>query len=293
MSYFKNKILLGEGRCEKTNMQASGIPDHLSIVQKINCLEKKVQSLQQVLFQRQDEMQRDIQEEQKAIRMEILAVLAEIPQQLKSMMLENFVIEGVAPLSIRDLERLMTERDENLLARITNSINSSRTQLNVGAEVTTTQTVSDRRQPTEFIFFNWGGKLRMVPEKFLFPIFDAATMFNLWFFGNSELKIQPYKHLGGHLDDLKEKTNKNNFHRAKLVMTEIDNIIRDNHLLGHHNSISEVESISAQNNIFDVAYEKLIKHCYDNPLKLPKRPNDITVSTLAAKLYDIKKKQRL
>lgn len=71
----------------------------------------------------------------------------------------------------------------------------------------------------------------MCPENFEFPLFDVATMFTLWHFGNVDLGIQPYKHFANYRDDLRDKKHKTNFDRVKIVMTELDNIMQENNFL--------------------------------------------------------------
>ena len=283
MQYFKDKVLLGNGRCEVTNMQATGIPDHLCIVEKITSLENEVRQLKQVTINNHEVMRREVHQEQIDTRNALLDVLSEQPTKLKSVIMENFNVEGVTPITVQDIQRIMTERDEILISRLTH-LNHNQIATNI-EDPTNPQTVIVRRPLTDFQVFHWGGKHRMCPEDFEFPLFDVATMFNLWHFGNSELGIQPYKHF----ENLREKKHKNNFDRARLVMTEIDNIFENHHLLGgDYENISKMNSIEEQNNAFSAAYVKLLEICYDGPKK---RPNDITLSTLASKLYCYKKQR--
>ena len=277
MQYFKNKVLLGQGRCETTNMQATGIPDHLCIVEKMNKLETEVRLLRTELHQ-----------EQTDTRNVVLGAVSDLPLQLKTVIMENFIVEGTTPISAQDIVRIMLPMEERLMSRLT-LLSQGHVATNRVDQVNA-QTAIVRRPHTEFPAYFWGDKVRMCPEGFEFPTFDVATMFNLWHFGNSEIGIQPYKYFGNHRDDLREKKHKNNFDRARLVMTEIDNILNNNQLLGDYENVSQMNSITEQHNAFNAAYVKLLEICYEGPKR---RPNDITLSTIASKLYEHYKKQRV
>ncbi len=47
----------------------------------------------------------------------------------------------------------------------------------------------------EYSLFNWGGKFHRVPEDFDFPQCNAPLAFQLWFLGNPNNKIPPYRML--------------------------------------------------------------------------------------------------
>ena len=277
MHYFKGKVLLGKGRCDETNLQATGIPDHLIIADQIVTLKNQIELLSKTLQQNQEEIRKG----HELIIKEILDALSQQPSQLRSMILENFRVENVVPISSRDIERMLNERDERMFARMI-----SFTEANHSSIIANTIIGSgtDARQSFEFSYFTWGGKLRMCPENFEFPLSDVRTMFNLWHFGNSTEKIQPYKHFDECRDDLRLKKHKNNFSRAKLVMNKLNEIFRNCHLLGDHNDITQIDSIEGQNFVFDRAYEKLIEICYNGQATPHKRPNDIQLNTFAKRL---------
>ena len=63
----------------------------------------------------------------------------------------------------------------------------------------------------------------MVPQDFTFPSTNVATMWSLWYFGNRELRIYPYKRLAdGHHNDLKTPVEKVNLSRSKTVMKALE-----------------------------------------------------------------------
>ena len=176
---------------------------------------------------------------------------------------------------------MLDDREERMFTRMINF-----TEANRGPNITdiTVDQPVETRQRFQFSQFHWGGKLRMCPENFEFPLSDVKTMFNLWHFGNSAMKIQPYKHFDRFRDDLRIKKHKNNFGRAKLVMEKLDKIFLENQMFGDHNNISQIDSIAVLNSSFAIAYEKLIEICYDGQSPPQKRPNDIQLNTFASRI---------
>ena len=278
MQYFKEKVLLGQARCEKTNMVATGIPDHLAIVQEVNDLKTEVRCLKEIISKNTED-----------ICNKILERLDQQPTILKQTIMDNFNVEGVVPITFRDIETMLNEREERLFNRLSVRDNLNRIESNITGQSGNNQQIVASN--FEFQYFFWGDKYRMCPEMFEFPLFDVKTMFSLWHYGNHELRIRPYKKFYDYRDDLRESKHKTNFDRARLVMNELDLIIRNHNLLGDYESLATITTVSAQSKIFDLAYEHLINQIYGeiNPYK---RPNDLTLNSIAHKLYVAKRQRR-
>ena len=73
MQYFKDKVLLGQGRCESTNLQATGIPDHMAITAQIKKLEDKVERLESYI--------------RSELRSDIVNAVERQPLKVKSMLM--------------------------------------------------------------------------------------------------------------------------------------------------------------------------------------------------------------
>lgn len=241
--FFKDKMLLGQGRCERTNLQATGIPDHLAITAQIRKLEDKIVCLEDYI--------------RTGLRGEIISAVESQPLKVKSMLLENFQIDGVVPINISDIERIIIERDRRLFARLDEIQDIASNPANA------IQRGAPEVQVRNFITFHWGGRMRMVPENFEFPKFDVKTMFILWHFGNTDLQIQPYKMLVRYRDDLRSKHDQTNFDRARVVMHAIDSIAADHNVLPP--GISDFSTLNATEavNIFDQIYDILVGISYE------------------------------
>ena len=279
MQYLKEKVLIGQGRCEKTNMVATGIPSHLAMIQEVTDRKTQVSCLTDMLSKHTVDICNFVSEK-----------LKQQPAILKQTMMDNFNIEGVAPITFRDIETMLNDRDNRFFNRL-NERDGNRAESNItGQSDNNPQMVASN---SDYIFFFWGDKFRMCPITFEFPLFDVKTMFSLWHYGNQELKIRPYKKFNDYRDDLRENKHKCNFDRARLVMNELDLIISNHNFLGVYESLATVSTVSAQMLIFDLAYEKLINQIYGETTP-HKRPNDLTLSSVAKKLYVVKnKKQRM
>ena len=119
----------------------------------------------------------------------------------------------------------------------------------------------------------------------------VATMWSLWYFGNRELRVHPYRKLAeGHHNDLKTQVERVNLSRAKTVMTALERFALERGLLRGNpsNAISNMTLSEAQN-LLSIMYEDFISTLYDD---LPGRPRDIIINTLAHRIYEKRKRAR-
>ena len=274
VTFFKDRVILGEGRCEKTGMMATGIPDNLVVSNKIAKLEEEVKQLSEFM--------------RNGFKSDVIAEIQKQPEALKKMMLESFTVNGAVPVTVSDFDRLLNARNNEILRRL-DALEQHRFGTPQADQVTNSNRQVAPSGSSDFEYFFWGGKHRMVPEDFQFPLFDVRTMFNLWYFGNATTKIQPYKRLKDYRDDLRTKANQNNFNRARLVMQNLLNIAREKNVLT--NEVSDFSALPAQDALgkFDDVYQHLLTFCYPDGNVPSKRPNDLTLNTIADRIY---KRQR-
>ena len=128
--------------------------------------------------------------------------------------MENFVIENGSPLNMSDIERVLASHNAALLADFEARMacmfksRSCEGETNTSADVDIlAESVSD----SYFITFLYRGKLgSYVPEDFTFPSLSVKTVWDLYFFGNSALRIRPLRFLtlNRHQQDLRTETEK-------------------------------------------------------------------------------------
>jgi hypothetical protein len=127
-------------------MTATGVPPHLVLANSI------VQ----------------LQQDMGVMREGIIAKLEQLPEALKQSMLENFQIEGTVPITRHEMEEMM--RSSILKKIIENSLQSIASRSTTTALITNAPTAGHENDVTRYATWNWGGRLRPVPEHFEFAV---------------------------------------------------------------------------------------------------------------------------
>ena len=281
----EGRILTGCGRCPDTNMYATGIPSHLVVARGLEELAVIVER-NNVITIANAKRQHD----------ETISAITELPQLLKASLMENFTIEGVVPMTMSDISRLLADNTtalvSNLTALIDARFNDARLEPENHAAQANINVVEAIERRNELYF--WGGKYHMVPEGFIFPSTDVKTMWDLWYFGHANYngtgqKIRPYKCFTGNgfLSDL-NKQEKASCCKVGLVIKKLTELAIEN---GH----AEATSVSTMTRLqsdaaFSSAFPKLIQFLYNAP---PIRAADTVCSTVGNLLYVKSKRQRL
>ena len=91
VSALKNRVLIGYGFCNETSMQASGVPNAILIAQEVEQLKLELKA-----FKIEQENRLNIKCN------EIISNMATIPETLRSMIMDHFVVDGVSPLNMAD-----------------------------------------------------------------------------------------------------------------------------------------------------------------------------------------------
>ena len=156
------------------------------------------------------------------------------------------------------------------------------------SEVSNGQTVLSSGQSTAnsnsiFEYFSWGGKIaRMLPENFEFPAVDVKTMWNLWYFGNSGLRIRPYKNLTKFHDDLRTARDKTRFSRAKRVITNMESI----YMAAESGDLRVSDmTLQASDALFERTFAVFIGQLYPEHRRTMHKAHEIMVDTLANRIY--------
>lgn len=190
----RGKTLLGIGACAITKMKASGIPPHLAIAQRLASLTAAVMLLAQNLP---------------------LTIAEKVDERIR----ESFVIEGVAPLSIRDLDSRFDSLRSALQTMVATAIHSAQPNA---------QTVEDSRDATQSWWKTWnwndGQILHFVPPDWRFPKGTTVKkLWDLWYYGDRNAGIRPYRLINRRLDIKKEDSMM--YSRATRVMTHVYNLV--------------------------------------------------------------------
>jgi len=261
---FRDRILLGKNYCEDTKLQATGIPDHLSIAHEVKNLVDCVRRFED--------------EALPELKNAIISKIEEVPENVKSIIMENFTIEGVVPVNMSDIQRVISEAKAEILSKV------SHIEINTALPQEDTVAITSTHR---FDYFTWGGKIRMIPRNFIFPNSTVKTMWDLWFHGNEKEKIQPYKNLVQNIKDLEQKTTRNKVHRTNKVMMTLLKIAVEKELIDSTKDISKMTQAESDH-VFDCTFPVLINICYGSNGHM--RPYDIHCDTIADLIYKREKK---
>jgi hypothetical protein len=138
--------------------------------------------------------------------------------------------------------------------------------------------------PPQFEFFTWGlpgkqAKLHMVPQGWILPTTNISNIWNLWWFGHLEDKIQPYRFLKA--DDLANSAQISQFSKLKKVMNSIDLIAHDKQYIEQGKLFSELNKEQC-NEIFKQAFGELTKQLY--PTETNTRSGELSIATIYDRL---------
>ena len=224
--------------------------------------------------------------------------LLALPGKLHEELMEHFTINGVAPINMADLKSAIAENNRQMMDRIEELFGAQR-----GSTIPEGNGQQDGELGREMVIeggfqrFTWQSddKFHMVPEGFTFPNVDVKTMWNLWHFGNTWKRIQPYRSLIRYKkDDLTTRKCQTTFSKAKMIMEKMDEIISEQNLLPSNTSKVGMLDQVAANEVFEKTLPVLIEKLYGTG-KRPancKRDHEVKCTTLAEKSYRTAKRRR-
>ena len=244
-------------------------------------------------------------EEQQRTRDIFSEKIDAIPGILKSMIMSNFTVNNAVPITRTDIESMFVENNKTLIETIrsiipssnnnesnnnSNDDNNNNDMINNNENYNNNIIVGDN----QFLQFTWGGIMnRMVPEFFVFPSCPLHTIFTLYYHGNTNLGVRPYRLLGTdrYRGDLSgHKDNQTNFGRAETVI----NLLLDQAMLYHYIETKEsvqTMSLIKTDELFSQAFPHLISTMYDASYN-PERAYNNSYTTFTTRLSTLKKKLR-
>lgn len=158
--------IAGCNRCPVTGLRATGIPPHLVMSNELS----------------------EVVTHTRLLKEEILSKCAELPSELTNVLLSKFSINGAIPVTLDDMKILIN----SAVAQLSTQYRDSCTR---NSHEAPSHAVIDPNTDPRFRQWLWGGKLHMVPEKWLFPSTNIKDSWNLWHFGHLTDKIRPLRFL--------------------------------------------------------------------------------------------------
>ena len=160
----------------------TGVPGVISTAREIRMFKDDYENTRQILRDNIISMEENI-----------LKGLNDQPEKLVATLLERFDVNGVIPVTKADIQRTMMEvfRGENSpLHDIMKALQSLKS-----SETTQTQMSTAHREEltysAEAHMWSKDNHFHLVPDNFRFPSYNVSTMWELWFFGDTQKKYVP------------------------------------------------------------------------------------------------------
>jgi hypothetical protein len=171
-------IMCGIGCCPETGLKATGIPPHLAIAGKV-----------QTLIDECKRAHNDSELMRERIFAELPAAVARcVGEELRS----NFIVDGVAPVSLHDINRRFDDMEGVIMRRL------DQLGQNVGGSVPGGGAAASapEHQPTWWRTWDWndGVLMHYIPLGWRWPTgITCKQVWDLWFYGNMlQVSISPY-----------------------------------------------------------------------------------------------------
>jgi hypothetical protein len=259
VAHLKPHVISGRSRCPVTGLTATGIPPHLAITNELTDVVRQTQLMKDAVLSR----------------------CAQLPSELVTVMLSKFSINGAIPVTLDDLKALLNT-----------AVNQMRTELRDALPSPHSPAQSPLIDPNldpRFHLWSWGGRMRMVPQDWLFPSTDVKATWNLWHFGNVGEHIRPLRYL--QKSDLKNASQVTLWSKTRGVMAEVARVMVEMDLV---QSIEEVERMPSTDSAqaFDKAIVQLMEQVSEGLTRGKRRWMEMAVPTMYALVGPIRKKRR-
>ena len=277
----KSYVVTHVNEDKASNMRATGLPPHLVVAAEIKELRKEIAELKDSQSQQMEDLKRSFFSKME----DMVEIMGSLPQALHKELLDHFTVEGVAPLNMRDVEAVIARNNRELLDKMREIFG----QCSATGPTNTEEAKEEQCVVHDETFesFTWGGRFgRIVPEDFLFPHGDVKTIWDLWYFGNTRLKVRPYRELLKHKGDLKDKGSKERFSKAANIMKRMEDMCFKHGLIPEeHASIADMDVIAADE-VFETVLPLVVSDLYGEGKKPNcKRLHEVKITTLANKAY--------
>ena len=214
----KPNVLVGCGDDAKDTLKPSGMPPHVEMLRSMKVLHQQVET--------------------SIIKLsEQLEVSAKtIVKDITSLLEERAV--GFGTVTYNGLNERLQEAFR--AAGIEELVNAFKQQkFNVTSEAS--RRPSYKVVGSDSILHCWGGRFRRVPTDFVFPKCHVSRIWSLWWLGNKERNIPPYRFLQP--SDMPNKNLRKRLSDVKFLMTSIEDLAREKGLLNQEPTVSTIDDI--------------------------------------------------
>ena len=276
ISSLKDKVIIKHGYCHETHMWAQGVPAVIMISREIRDFRSHYQSTCDKYDASFDGLRQVIDD-----RLQLL------PQKIVDSIREQLVVEGAVQVTSSDIRRIVSELLDapggkmdaitSALAELSRTLTSFTSSNGRNSETDNPLQDQGTRIVTGGIH-SWPGSqvIHTVPFGFLWPSYTANTMWNLWFLGDANRRIQPFKLINPKFD-LTTLLCKSNRGRTKRILKKLIELAIAGNMISNERDITEMNMQS----IYDYSYPLLLQTLYPT---VPTRPEDININTSANRM---------
>jgi hypothetical protein len=244
----RDKVLTGIGICPVTSMRATGIPPHIAITAQLKKLSDQISAIQLT------------QEEH------VTKLIRDIPMHLHDMLRQEFSINGINPVSLRDIDDRMNSLKDYLLQTFSN-----RNQSNISSSSDTHFNSSGDSISTHSWWKTWnwndGYLCHYVFNNWKFPTkITLKQLWDYWLFGNRNEGIRPLRlFLNTEKDRRLQISAKCREYACKGIklINKIIHIIQDGNMLPDGVTSIDELPIGDSDMVFEKAYKVLISQLYN------------------------------
>jgi hypothetical protein len=191
-----------------------------------------------------------------------------MPHRLTETILTKFTVNGAIPVTMEDMKQFMTKIMEEM-----KTIHSSDS---AAAPVVSNSDVLSDSNP-RFNWYLWGGKMHMIPSEWILPTSNVKDIWNLWWFGHLNDKIQPYRYLTAL--DFTKHAQIVQLTKTRKVMNKIEEVTRQNKYVEPEKRI-QVLSKEENSKLFDLAYTDLLKQLFKSTEAVATRLGQASIATI-------------
>lgn len=249
----KQHVILGNHRCEVTNVRASGIPPFMMVARQIYDMGEKMLELTQT-----------VEKNNQAAMARFNEVVATLPKALGDYVLSHCEVGGAVPVSADLMVAMFADMRTSLSNELRSMINDVTGLANSTPQAQTNLTVQEPAVPTSieieghvWQIFVWGNKFRPVPSDFTFASMSTKVFWDHWFFGNISTGIRPYKWL--QKGDLPLSKDQTKLTKGRVV---VGNIIQRAESLGglpHGNKNISLLTMVEANGVFSLGFNNIVQ----------------------------------
>ncbi len=286
LEFFQKRILLGSYRCLATGMTASGIPNHLLIVERLDRMEKSIETLSNNMAASFAKFEAHLVENRK-----------EIPNDVKVMLKNSYELppeRGLSRDEFYDSQNRQTAAFdlrwsalEALIQRIEHNHGAAPSST-VNGQGSVVSSLNGNLPEPKYNVFTWGGRMHVYPQDFHMECLTMKQAWSMWHFGDPAKQMMPLSRFGVNHAFSNNRPGQSNYTKLSKVMTAIISTIREKAL------IPETKLIEAlTNEEFDACYCKAFKilsdFVYRNNVnsKYESRPDQIKAMTFANAYYKV------